>query len=311
MRRNIPTINKKGFSLLELSVVIIIISILASYAIPSLTRAYLEKASEKTAAEILTIEEASRDYFVNNASWPGTIAGHLAFDDLKNGNYLPTGWVSNNPFGNPYSINSTGPLLSVSTIVRDGAQVLTSNKLPTSTVTGTTVTSSVPAPGSSNNVPVGTVVPWPSDSIVPPTGFLFCDGTVYQISDHPGLFAVISNNFGGDGIVTFAVPDIRSRNITGQDGMAGSSLTNRITMWGSGPSRVGGTFGEDKHQLTIAEMPSHHHGYNETPWLGSRYDGHSSPVMTGQIGSQTSDTGGNQSHNIVSPSISMPYIIKT
>lgn len=92
--------------------------------------------------------------------------------------------------------------------------------------------------------------------------------------------------------------------------MGGSSAANRITAWGPTPATMGGTFGEDKHQLNIAEMPAHHHGYNETPWQGSRYDGHSSPVMTGQVGSQTSDTGGNQAHNIVQPSIAMGYIIK-
>jgi len=63
-------INNRGFSLLEITVVIIIITILASAAIPVLSRAYLEKAGTKTALDINAIQDAARAYYVDNNKWP-------------------------------------------------------------------------------------------------------------------------------------------------------------------------------------------------------------------------------------------------
>ena len=48
-----------------------------------------------------------------------------------------------------------------------------------------------------------------------PTGWLLCDGTVYTATEYPRLFAVIGNLYGGDGVSTFAVPDLRARTTTG------------------------------------------------------------------------------------------------
>ena len=48
-----------------------------------------------------------------------------------------------------------------------------------------------------------------------PYGYLFCDGTVYNIADYPLLAQLFAdefgakNKYGGDGVTTFAVPDFR------------------------------------------------------------------------------------------------------
>lgn len=42
-------------------------------------------------------------------------------------------------------------------------------------------------------------------------GWLDCDGAVYQIADKPALFAKIGSAYGGDGITTFAVPNLNGR----------------------------------------------------------------------------------------------------
>ncbi|ODP34338.1 phage tail protein [Pandoraea sp. ISTKB] len=44
-----------------------------------------------------------------------------------------------------------------------------------------------------------------------PSGWVFCDGTILQIRSFPTLFAVIGNLYGGDGKLTFAVPDLRGQ----------------------------------------------------------------------------------------------------
>lgn len=40
-----------------------------------------------------------------------------------------------------------------------------------------------------------------------PNGWLRCDGSTYNISEYPALFAVIGTKYGGDGKTTFAVPN--------------------------------------------------------------------------------------------------------
>jgi microcystin-dependent protein len=44
-----------------------------------------------------------------------------------------------------------------------------------------------------------------------PRGWAFCDGQQLAIAQHQALFAVIGTRFGGDGKVTFALPDLRGR----------------------------------------------------------------------------------------------------
>ena len=54
-----------------------------------------------------------------------------------------------------------------------------------------------------------------------PLNYLVCDGTVYNIADYPELAAYfarqfdVCNFFGGDGVTTFAVPDLRGEFLRG------------------------------------------------------------------------------------------------
>jgi microcystin-dependent protein len=44
-----------------------------------------------------------------------------------------------------------------------------------------------------------------------PTNWMLCQGQSLLINDHSALFNVIGNQFGGDGITTFSLPDLRGR----------------------------------------------------------------------------------------------------
>ena len=44
-----------------------------------------------------------------------------------------------------------------------------------------------------------------------PAGWLACDGRLYQVSDYPSLYNLLMTTYGGDGVTTFAVPDLRGR----------------------------------------------------------------------------------------------------
>jgi microcystin-dependent protein len=44
-----------------------------------------------------------------------------------------------------------------------------------------------------------------------PVGWALCDGSLLQLSEYTLLFTLIETTYGGDGVTTFAVPDLRGR----------------------------------------------------------------------------------------------------
>ena len=44
-----------------------------------------------------------------------------------------------------------------------------------------------------------------------PRGFVRCDGSLLSIAQYQALFALLGTQYGGDGVTTFAVPDLRGR----------------------------------------------------------------------------------------------------
>jgi len=49
-----------------------------------------------------------------------------------------------------------------------------------------------------------------------PEGYIDCDGRMLNIKDYQILYVVIGNRFGGDGVNTFALPDLRPFSEDGQ-----------------------------------------------------------------------------------------------
>lgn len=59
-----------------------------------------------------------------------------------------------------------------------------------------------------------------------PVNWHLCDGSLLPISQYEALFALIGTVYGGDGMNTFGIPDLRGRLPVGQG--QGPGLTNRI-----------------------------------------------------------------------------------
>ena len=60
-----------------------------------------------------------------------------------------------------------------------------------------------------------------------PQGWAFCDGQLLSIAEHDALFNLIGTTYGGDGVTTFALPDLRGRlpvHNPDKTAVAGSSL---------------------------------------------------------------------------------------
>ena len=72
--------------------------------------------------------------------------------------------------------------------------------------------------------------------------------TELQILDYPDLFSVIGITYGGNGMETFALPDMRGRFPMGAG--QGPGLTDRA---------LGSRFGHERHTLTTNELPPHSH----------------------------------------------------
>ena len=157
MKRNTNIINSSGFSILEITVVLIIMSILLSAVIPVLSRGYLEKAANKTALDISAIQEAGRKFYIDNNQWPianATYSTSVAV--LQAGGYLPSAWGAVNPFGASstasvnysYNITSNTSSLTVCTLVPSAAQAIIENSLTSPYIDANgDICSSVPVPG--------------------------------------------------------------------------------------------------------------------------------------------------------------------
>ena len=153
-------------------------------------------------------------------------------------------------------------------------------------------------------------MPWTSTVI--PEGWFLCDGRAVSRQEAAGLFVVIGTTYGaGDGTTTFNLPDLRGRVVVGLDNMGGSAA-NVIT--GAWARNMGGRFGEENHQLTVAEMPAHTHalGTSLSP-NGSGYG-----ELEGMYGNAhvinhaavSASAGGGGAHNTVQPSMALVWIIR-
>lgn len=72
-------------------------------------------------------------------------------------------------------------------------------------------------------VPTGAITMYASTTA--PTGWLYCDGTVYLRSDYSALYSVISSAYGGTSTLNFAVPDMRGRFAKGVGTSTGTSAS--------------------------------------------------------------------------------------
>jgi len=81
-----------------------------------------------------------------------------------------------------------------------------------------------------------------------PVGWALCQGQPLPISQYTALFSLIGTYFGGDGVQTFNLPDLRSRAALGQG--QGPGLSNYVQ---------GQAGGQETVSLTTQQAPAHIH----------------------------------------------------
>jgi microcystin-dependent protein len=89
-----------------------------------------------------------------------------------------------------------------------------------------------------------------------PDGFLKAEGQILNAADYPELFAAIGGTYGGDGVNTFALPDLRDRTIIGASAAhpLGSKVGDDLVALGAGnlPAPYGSGTTLDNHQPSLA-----------------------------------------------------------
>lgn len=83
-----------------------------------------------------------------------------------------------------------------------------------------------------------------------PQGWQLCQGQLLAISQNDALYSLLGTAFGGDGVTTFALPDLRGRLPVG----AGQAP------WGS-TYPYGAKGGSETVTLNAAQMPAHSHNF--------------------------------------------------
>jgi len=80
-----------------------------------------------------------------------------------------------------------------------------------------------------------------------PRGWAPCNGQLLAINQYQALFSLLGTTFGGDGINTFALPDLRGRSPVSQGQSGNVSFP------------LGQKGGEEAHTLSLNEVPPHNH----------------------------------------------------
>jgi microcystin-dependent protein len=99
-----------------------------------------------------------------------------------------------------------------------------------------------------------------------PIGWSLCNGQILSIAQYDALFALIGTTYGGDGVTTFALPDLQCR-VPLHFG-TGPGLSSRV---------LGQNGGTEQVTLNTSELPAHTH-----PPLGLGTPG-SSPSPSGNV----------------------------
>jgi microcystin-dependent protein len=142
-----------------------------------------------------------------------------------------------------------------------------------------------------------------------PNGWALCNGQLLSIAQNTALFSLLGTNYGGDGVSTFALPNLEGRVPIHQGRGSGSTYT------------IGEPGGSETAALSIAQLPAHNHsvmahkgaGKNSVPTnnvpaatSGDSYDATGNVAMNAAMIGQT---GGGEPFGVVQPYLTVNFCI--
>ena len=154
-----------------------------------------------------------------------------------------------------------------------------------------------------------------------PINYLPCDGRLMSVADNNALFALLGTTYGGDGVTTFALPNLNGRIPVGEG--QGKGLQTYV---------IGQTLGTEEVTLLNVHMPAHNHtvsftnlpGASESPKpisganmaMGTNPGSGVPPFYvsggTGTVslnGGTVTPAGGSQPHENRQPYVALNYVI--
>ena len=143
-----------------------------------------------------------------------------------------------------------------------------------------------------------------------PKGWMFCNGQLMSIAQNTALFSLLGTTYGGDGISTFALPNLQGRVPLG---------------FGTGPGlstyELGEVVGSETVTLTSNQMPAHSHALSGST-AGAGSGDPTNNALSGEIWSNSPpnavsnpasirSAGGNQPHSNMQPTLAINWCIAT
>jgi microcystin-dependent protein len=145
-----------------------------------------------------------------------------------------------------------------------------------------------------------------------PVNWAFCDGQTLAISQNEALYSLVGTIYGGDGVTTFNLPDLRGR---------------VPIHWGQGVGlssyAIGQVAGSEQVTLTTNQLPQHQHALNASTTVAS--SGHAqnnvlaqtsvlslynaAPAAVGLSPSAIAPAGSSVPHENRQPSLAITFII--
>ncbi|BAM89855.1 phenylacrylic acid decarboxylase [Bradyrhizobium oligotrophicum S58] len=154
-----------------------------------------------------------------------------------------------------------------------------------------------------------------------PRGWAFCNGALLAIQPNQALFSLLGTYYGGNGVSTFGLPDLRGRAILGSTG-------------GGGDYPAGMVSGATTVTLNASQIPAHNHFIQVSTTQGAGrgalptnnlFATNTIPAdnprkifaNAGQgevplaLSTNLTDTGGGLAHNNMQPYLVINYLIAT
>jgi microcystin-dependent protein len=149
-----------------------------------------------------------------------------------------------------------------------------------------------------------------------PEGWLACDGSIVPISNFNVLFQLIGTTYGGDGVSTFGLPDLRGRTPVGVG--QGPGLSSYVLGQRAGTESVtllANQVGSHNHPLmasskpATASIPANTLAIGQVPSATAVKVFGPAPGTTTLSGNTIGLAGGNAPHDNQQPFLAINYII--
>ena len=148
-----------------------------------------------------------------------------------------------------------------------------------------------------------------------PRGYAECDGQIMPINQNTALFSLLGTTYGGNGVTTFALPNLQGRAPMHTGGGQGPGLS---------PHSLGEQSGTETVSLIDPQMPAHNHmlfgqtaASTQVDPGGELYSMTASPgrmynpggTLVPMAPQALAPTGGNQPHNNMQPFLVINFFI--